>query len=258
MSAFVVHVALRLPRMVSALRTRSLRGELRTPLSATTPEEPDPDHLVSPDPAPPTISRRGALGTVVASSLALLGLSVGQTIGGPARSTALLAPRGQDVGDGLADFQVNKTAAAAGIGPVDESWRLELTGPAAKATMSLSRAQLLARPQHTARLSIACVEGWSTGVQTWTGVRLADLAGLVGAAPDARLFVESLQLSGAFGAATLSAGQIRAPDALLALRVNGVDLTPDHGFPARVVVPALPGVENTKWVTRMTFLPATP
>ncbi|MGQ0718435.1 MAG: molybdopterin-dependent oxidoreductase [Pseudonocardiales bacterium] len=261
MSAFVVHVGLRLRRMVSALRSRRLSQELRTPLSATIPEEPDPDHLVSPDPAPPTISRRGALGMVVASSLALLGLSVGQTIGGPARSTALLAPRGQDMGDGPADFQVNKTAAAAGIGPVDESWRLELTGPvttAAMSTTSLSRAQLLALPQHTARLSIACVEGWSTGVQTWTGVRLADLAGLVSAAPDARLFVESLQRGGGFGSATLSAGQVRAPDALLALRVNGADLTPDHGFPARVVVPALPGVHNTKWVTRMTFLPAAP
>lgn len=256
MSAFVVHVALRLRRMVTALRARSLRAELRTPLSATSAEPPDPDHLVSPDPAPPTISRRGALGMVAASSLALLGLSVGQVIGGPARSTALLAPRGQDLGEGPADFQVNKTAAAAGIGPVDESWRLELTGPATRAAMSLSRAQLLALPQHTARLSIACVEGWSTGIQTWVGVRLADLAALAGAPPDARLFVESLQRGGGFGSATLSAGQVAAPDALLALQVNGADLTPDHGFPARVVVPALPGVHNTKWVTRMTFLPA--
>lgn len=256
MSAFVVHVALRLRRMVTALRARSLRAELRTPLSATSAEQPDPDHLVSPDPAPPTISRRGALGMVAASSLALLGLSVGQTIGGPARSTALLAPRGQDLGEGPADFQVNKTALAAGIGPVDESWRLELTGPAAGAPMSLSRAQLLALPQHTARLSIACVEGWSTGVQTWVGVRLADLAALAGAPSDSRLFVESLQRGGGFGSATLSAEQVAARDALLALHVNGADLTPDHGFPARVVVPALPGVHNTKWVTRMTFLPA--
>ncbi|MGH3870397.1 MAG: molybdopterin-dependent oxidoreductase [Pseudonocardiaceae bacterium] len=237
MSAFVVHVALRLPRMVSALRTRSLRDE-------------QPDHLVSPDPAPPTISRRGALGMVAAGSLALGGLSVGQTIGGSARSTALLAPRGQDVGP--TDFQVNKTAAVAGIGPVDDSWRLALAG---QGSMALSRAELLALPQHTARLPIACVEGWSTGVQTWTGVRLADLAGLVGAAPGARLFVESLQRGGGFGSATLSAGQVTASDALLALRVNGADLSPDHGFPARVVVPALPGVHNTKWVARMTFLP---
>jgi DMSO/TMAO reductase YedYZ molybdopterin-dependent catalytic subunit len=188
---------------------------------------------------------------VALSSLTLLGLSVGQTIGGAARSTALLAPRGQQLGTGPNDFQVNKTAAMAGIGPVDDSWRLELNGAVSKL---FSRAELLALPQHTARLPIACVEGWSTGVQTWTGVRLAALADLAGAAPGDQLFVESLQPGGGFGTVTLSAGQVRAADALLALRVNGADLSLDHGFPARIVVPAIPGVHNTKWVTRMTFL----
>jgi hypothetical protein len=100
--------------MVTALRSRSLRGELRTPVSATTAEPPDPDRLVSPQPAAATISRRGALGMVAAGSLALLGLSVGQTIGGSARSTALLSPRGQNESEGPADFQVNKTAAGSG------------------------------------------------------------------------------------------------------------------------------------------------
>ncbi len=251
MSAFVVHVAFRLGRMRTALRSRRLGRELRTPVSETVAEPPDPDHLVSPDPAPATMSRRGALGMVAASSVALLGLSVGQTIGGATRSSALLAPRGQELGAGPADFPVNKTAAVAGIGPVDDTWRLELAGPAGR---TLSRAELLALPQHTARLPIACVEGWSTGVQTWTGVRLAELAALAGAAPDAAVFVESLQRGGGFGSATLSAGQVQAADGLLALRVNGADLTPDHGFPARIVVPALPGVHNTKWVTRLTFL----
>ena len=179
-AAFVVHVMFRLPRMVSALRGRSLRAELRTSVSATVAEEPDPDHLVSSDPAPPTIARRGALGIVAASSLALLGLSVGQTLGGSTRSTALLAPRGQDRGRVLCTSRY-KTAAEAGGGPVDDGWRLELKGAASRA---LSRTQLFALPQHTARLPIACVEGWSTGVQTWSEVRLADLAALVDAAPD--------------------------------------------------------------------------
>jgi DMSO/TMAO reductase YedYZ molybdopterin-dependent catalytic subunit len=138
----------------------------------------------------------------------------------------------------------------AGIGPVDDSWRLEVNGPVSRL---FSRDELLGLPQYTARLPIACVEGWSTGVQTWTGVRLADLANLVGASLDDRLFVESLQ-QGGFREATLSAVQVRAAQALLALRVNGADLSLDHGFPARIVVPALPGVHNTKWVTRMTFL----
>jgi DMSO/TMAO reductase YedYZ molybdopterin-dependent catalytic subunit len=51
----------------------------------------------------------------------------------------------------------------------------------------------------------------------------------------------------------LQANQVLDPDSLLALRVNGVDLTPDHGYPARVIVPALPGVHCTKWVAEIEF-----
>ena len=31
------------------------------------------------------------------------------------------------------------------------------------------------------------------------------------------------------------------------------DLSLDHGFPARIIVPALPGVHNTKWVASIDF-----
>jgi DMSO/TMAO reductase YedYZ molybdopterin-dependent catalytic subunit len=29
----------------------------------------------------------------------------------------------------------------------------------------------------------------------------------------------------------------------------------DHGYPARIIVPALPGVHNTKWVGSIEFEP---
>jgi DMSO/TMAO reductase YedYZ molybdopterin-dependent catalytic subunit len=35
--------------------------------------------------------------------------------------------------------------------------------------------------------------------------------------------------------------------------VNGADLSLDHGYPARIIAPAVPGVHCTKWVARMTF-----
>ena len=44
--------------------------------------------------------------------------------------------------------------------------------------------------------------------------------------------------------------------AKLALRVNGADLSLDHGYPARIIVPAAPGVHCTKWVGTLTFLSA--
>lgn len=51
----------------------------------------------------------------------------------------------------------------------------------------------------------------------------------------------------------LRGNQIHDPRALLALRVNGAALSLDHGYPARIIVPANPGVNNTKWVHRLTF-----
>ena len=51
----------------------------------------------------------------------------------------------------------------------------------------------------------------------------------------------------------MNQGQARHPDSLLALRVNGADLSLDHGYPARLIAPALPGVHCTKWVGKLVF-----
>lgn len=250
-AAFAAHVALKSRRMVTALRSRSFRQELRTDTAHTRPEPPDPDDLVSPRPAAPTISRRGALGLVGASSLSVLLLTVGQSIGGALRPTALLAPRGQVLDDGPNGFQVNKTAQEAGISTANTGgWQLELGGPT---PVTMTRADLLAMPQYTAHLPIACVEGWSTQNQAWTGVRLRDLARLAGVPDPGTMRAESIQTGGLFRTATLRRNQVLDPDSLLALRVNDAELSLDHGYPARVIVPNNPGVHNTKWVARLTF-----
>ncbi|MGW2337193.1 molybdopterin-dependent oxidoreductase [Streptomyces sp. NPDC001685] len=240
-AAFVVHVLLRAPAAWRGLR------ELRE----------EPDGLVAPEPAEPTVSRRGALAFVGGGSALLFATTVGQNFDGVPRRTALLAPHGgAEPGSGPGAFQINKTARYAGISPAEtseEAWRLVVTGRAGR-TVRLSRADLLALPQHEAALPIACVEGWSTSDQRWRGVRLRDLAALAGdegAPPD--VLVESLQRHGAFRRAALRADQVADPRSLLALAVNGAELTLDHGYPARVVVPAAPGVLNTKWVARLTF-----
>ncbi|OBI80782.1 hypothetical protein A9X00_10520 [Mycobacterium sp. 1245805.9] len=249
-AGFLMHITLKIPRMITGLRSLPLREVLRTNRADTRPEAPDPDGLVAADPAEPTMSRRGAL-ALVGSGVALVGvLTAGQTLGGASRGAALLVPRGRGN-----DFPVNKTAVAAGIAPesVGASWRLVLRSGAS--VVVLDRDTLAGMAQHTARLPIACVEGWST-LQTWSGVRLAELARLVGVPVARSARVASLQRGGAFGEATLQPNQVRDPDALLALRVNGADLSLDHGYPARIIVPALPGVHNTKWVASIEFEPS--
>ena len=252
-AGFVLHAAIKLPLQRRVLRSRRIVDELKVGLADTRPEGAlEHDSLVAPEPAAPTLSRRGLLALVGGSSLALVLLSAGQVLGGPLRSIALLAPRGRSYGGGPNDFQVNKPAAVAGVTPdmVGPSYRLELRGGAIDG--ELSREDLLALPQHTYELPIACVEGWTTW-QTWTGVRLRDLAGLAGADGSVRVLVESLQERGVFSNTVLSEDQVADERSLLALEVNGADLSLDHGFPARVIVPANPGVHNTKWVNRLTF-----
>ena len=66
--------------------------------------------------------------------------------------------------------------------------------------------------------------------------------------------MRSLERAGAFNRAVLQGNQVSNPDSLLALRVNGVNLSADHGYPARIIVPGLPGVHNTKWVRSIEFV----
>jgi DMSO/TMAO reductase YedYZ molybdopterin-dependent catalytic subunit len=252
-AGFVTHAAIKIPIAWRTLRERRLRDELRVDLLHTAPE-PYPGHgLVSTHPAAPTISRRGALGLVAVGSLGLLLLTAGQTVGGPLRRVALLAPRGgYPTGDGPNDFAVNVFAGNVGVRGADDGWRLQIHGPDGSRTFT--RGELLAMPLHRAQLPIACVEGWSVPPQHWEGVRLRDLAAMAGLPRARSVFVQSLQTDGGeFGQGRLAGNQIRDPESLLALRVNGADLSLDHGFPARIIVPNNPGVRNTKWVRSLTF-----
>jgi DMSO/TMAO reductase YedYZ molybdopterin-dependent catalytic subunit len=141
---------------------------------------------------------------------------------------------------------VNRTAAAAGI-VVPERWRLIVVGAV---TREFDYAALTAMATVSEDLPIACVEGWSASA-TWTGVPIADLVRAVGGSPERGVRVESLEREGLYRASTLPVSHAADPRTLLALRVNGAVLAPDHGYPCRLVAPNRPGVTQTKWVTRL-------
>lgn len=207
----------------------------------------------APVPAPPAgtgLTRRRLFGAVAAAAGLVTVTTVGQTIA-PLSGVAVLAPRRP--GTGPQGLPVNQSAVAAGVveSARDPGYRLELVGP--DRTVRLSLADLAGLPQRTASLPIACVEGWSADA-SWTGVRVRELAELVGVDPRrAAGFVESLQTGGRYRAATLNPPHLRDPLTLLALRLHGEPLHLDHGFPARLIAPNQPGVLQTKWVARIIF-----
>jgi len=224
--ALITHIGVKLPIVRQALA------------------RPAPDHT-----APGTLTRRGLLGTVGAAAGVITLATVGQTVA-PLAPISVLAPRRPRTGP--QQLPVNKTAAGAGVrdAAFDPAYRLTITGPGQ--TTSLSLADLSALPQHTVVLPISCVEGWSA-TATWTGVRLRDLVALVGVDPaDAEAYVESLEARGRYRATTVPPPHIRDPYTLIALRLGGEPLHPDHGYPARLIAPNRPGVLQTKWVSRIT------
>ncbi|MFI5936654.1 molybdopterin-dependent oxidoreductase [Actinoplanes sp. NPDC051494] len=199
---------------------------------------------------PGALSRRGLFGAVGAAAGVITLATAGQTVA-PLSRISVLAPRRP--GTGPQQVPVNKTAGGAGVREtaLSPSYRMTVVGPAR--TVSLTLAELTAMPQHTVILPISCVEGWSaTG--TWTGVRLRDLAELAGVDPDDALaYVESLEVRGRYRTSTVPPPHVRDAFTLIALRLGGEPLHPDHGYPARLIAPNRPGVLQTKWVTRITI-----
>jgi DMSO/TMAO reductase YedYZ molybdopterin-dependent catalytic subunit len=196
------------------------------------------------------LTRRGLLAGVGAAAGVITVATLGQTVA-PLSRLSLLAPRVP--GTGPQGLPVNRSAVAAGVvaAATDAAFRLEVAGPSG--TVRLSVADLAALPQHTVRLPITCVEGWSADA-TWTGVRLRDLAALSRTdGRDLEAYVESLQRDGRWRAATVPPTHLFDPLTLIALRLGGEPLHLDHGYPCRLIAPNRPGVLQTKWVARITF-----
>lgn len=226
--ALILHVAVKYPEI------RDHWGK-RSPGTLELPAADGPD-------------RRSLLTGVAAAVGAVTLTTVGQSFT-PLKAFDLLAPRHPD--HGPQGLPVNRTAAAAGVTRVSApDWRLTMLGTH---SYELTLDELAALAQHTVTLPIACVEGWSKSAQ-WTGVRVRDLLDRAGARPGAAVRVVSLERRGAYRVMEMGSEYADDPLTLLALRLNGQVLSPDHGFPARIIAPNRPGVLQTKWVTRMEVL----
>jgi DMSO/TMAO reductase YedYZ molybdopterin-dependent catalytic subunit len=131
------------------------------------------------------------------------------------------------------------------------TWALEVAG-LVRRPLRLTLDDLMKLRSVTQRVNHYCVEGW-TAVATWTGVRVSELARLAGVLPDAQYvdfqsFDEGYHESWDLQSAT-------HPQTLVAYGMDGAMLGPGHGAPARLHSPVKLGYKNTKYLTRVAFLP---
>ena len=183
--------------------------------------------------------------TWVAAGVATV-LTAGQTVPW-LRRVSLLAPRS---GDGPQGMPVNRTALAAGVLRAAGSPDYRLTVVNGTAVKAFTLAELAAMPQVTHNLPIACVEGWSATAD-WTGVPLSKLVEVVGGSAESDVRMISLEPPGPYSRTVLPARHARDSQTLIALKINGETLHPDHGYPARLIAPSRPGVLQTKWLSRI-------
>jgi DMSO/TMAO reductase YedYZ molybdopterin-dependent catalytic subunit len=161
------------------------------------------------------------------------------------------------------------------------SWRLSVFGtgltgqPGPDRAIQLSLDELRALPSRTQTAFIECAGNgrsyfssqqgtpaagsqWhlgAVGVAVWKGVPLSTVLERAGVAKTA-VDVLPQGLDANVVTNGVDQGKVRRPlpiakaldDVLIAYEMNGVPLPPDHGFPARLVVPGWIGVASIKWL----------
>jgi len=130
------------------------------------------------------------------------------------------------------------------------TWTLEIYGLVEK-KVKLTFAQFMALPQVQVLSDIHCVTGWSRLENLWEGVSTATLRELVGVLPEARHTI--VYGAGRFST-NLPLSDFFEPDVLLAVKHDGAALSPEHGYPVRLVVPRLYFWKSAKWVTGIEFV----
>jgi DMSO/TMAO reductase YedYZ molybdopterin-dependent catalytic subunit len=135
---------------------------------------------------------------------------------------------------------------------VNGPWRLEVSG-AVRRPVSLSLDDLAKLPRVTQKVDHFCVEGWNARA-TWSGVRLSDLARVVEATADAQ-YVDFAGFDKGYHESWDMQSAMH-PLTLVAYGMDGRMLSPAHGAPARVHSPVKLGYKNTKYLTKIVFMPA--
>jgi DMSO/TMAO reductase YedYZ molybdopterin-dependent catalytic subunit len=132
--------------------------------------------------------------------------------------------------------------------PLD-AWSLTVDG-AVDAAVSWTWEELLALPQETVTVDIHCVTKWSKLGTTWTGVSVDTL--LEGVETEAEYAVA--WCDGDY-TTNLRLEDLTGGRAWIAHAFEGAPLDPEHGGPARLLVPHLYFWKSAKWVRGLALTP---
>ncbi len=165
------------------------------------------------------------------------------------------------------------------------AWRLELLGDGLERPLTLTFDDVAALPRHTVDCVLECAGNHRTlfesvmgedlarradvtitrwrlggvGMARWSGVRLADVLALAGVKDDAAFVMpvglDIVREEDDDGVRVpLPRDKALDPDTIVAFTMNGEPLPPDHGFPARLIVPGWVGTYSIKWLGRIEVL----
>jgi DMSO/TMAO reductase YedYZ molybdopterin-dependent catalytic subunit len=134
-------------------------------------------------------------------------------------------------------------------------WTLRIYGMVDRET-TLTWAQLVALPMFEQYVTIACVSNEVgdklVGNAKWTGVRLRDVLDIAGVQAGATQLVGRTSVSDFTAGMPMAWVMDPAREPMIALKMNDEPLPPNHGYPARLIVPGLYGyVSATKWLTEL-------
>ena len=162
---------------------------------------------------------------------------------GRPRSTEAVLPPGQYLTE---DFPVLSAGPTPRV-PL-ESWEFVITTETG-VEHRWNWAELHALPAESPTVDIHCVTRWSKRDTSWEGISLDTLLADVDTAADYAL-VHS------YGGYTtnLPLDDLRDGRAWVAHRFDGADLAPEHGGPARLLVPHLYFWKSAKWVRGIRLL----
>jgi len=150
------------------------------------------------------------------------------------------------------DFYVTSKGGTPRLGA--DQWQLKLDGLEAR-PFHLTYAELLNLPRVERVLTLECisnpVDGHYIGNASWTGTLLRPLLERARPLREAAHAV----IYAADGYSTgHSLTRLWHEENFLAYRMNGEDLPPVHGYPARIFIPGKFGMKQPKWITRIEFV----